>query len=202
MDETGKPVSEDMAAVIFAKYIYSGGPGTVVTPVNSSGLMKKVWKGEVVECVIGPPEITLAAQQNNAVFAYEESGKYFFPPEVMWADGIIATAMMARVLSTTKKKLSSIVMEFPRHVQIKRNVKGTVEQVKDLLARVKENFHPAGASLNDIDGLKYIFEDGSWLLIRSSGTEPLVRIYVDSPHPARAKELSDEGMKAVKDLME
>ncbi|MBA3045342.1 MAG: hypothetical protein KKH41_08480 [Candidatus Thermoplasmatota archaeon] len=201
VDDTGKPISEDMAAVIFARYIYSGGPGTVVTPVNSSGLIGKVWNGQVVECVIGPPEITLAAQQNGARFAYEESGKYLFPPEVMWADGIIATAMMAKVISSTRKKLSDIVMEFPRHVQIKRNVKGTAEQVRNVLAKVKENFHPAGARLNDIDGLKYIFGDGSWLLIRSSGTEPLVRVYVDSPHPARAKELSELGMDTVREMM-
>jgi phosphomannomutase/phosphoglucomutase len=201
VDETGSPVSEDMAAVIFAKYIYSGGPGTVVTPVNSSGMMKKIWNGDVVECVIGPPEITLAAQQNNARFAYEESGKYFFPPEVMWADGIIATAMMARVLATTRKKLSDIVREFPRHVQFKRNVKGTWGQVKGVLEKVKTNFKPAGARLNDIDGLKYIFDDGSWLLIRASGTEPLVRVYVDSPSPTRARELSDLGMMIVKQNM-
>jgi len=201
VDETGDPVSEDMAAVIFAKYIFSGGPGTVVTPVNSSGLIKKVWKGEVVECVIGPPEITLAAQTYNARFAYEESGKYFFPPEAMWADGIIATAMMAKILGTTKKKLSDIIREFPRHVQFKRNVKGTWDQVRDVLAKVRQNFKPDGASLNDIDGLKYIFRDGSWLLIRASGTEPLVRVYTDSPSPARARELSDLGMAAVKDNM-
>ncbi len=201
VDETGNPVSEDMAAVIFAKYIFSGGPGTVVTPVNSSGLMKKVWKGEVVECAIGPPEITLAARTYNAKFAYEESGKYFFPPEAMWADGIMATAMMAKILGTTKKKLSDIVREFPRHVQFKRNVKGTWDRVGDVLAKVRQNFKPDGASLNDIDGLKYIFKDGSWLLIRASGTEPLVRVYTDSPSPARARELSDLGMAAVKENM-
>jgi phosphomannomutase/phosphoglucomutase len=201
VDETGNPLSEDVAAVIFAKYIYSGGPGTVVTPVNSSGLMKKVWKGDVVECVIGPPEITLAAQQNNARFAYEESGKYFFPPEAMWADGIMATAMMSKVLGTTKKRLSDIVREFPRHVQFKRNVKGTWDQVREVLARVRETFKPDGAVLNDIDGLKYIFGDGSWLLIRASGTEPLVRVYVDSPSPAKARQLSDLGMAVVKENM-
>ncbi len=201
IDEVGKPVSEDLAAAIFARYIYAGGPGTVVTPVNSSGLIKKVWNGKVVECVIGPPEISLAAQENNAVFAYEESGKYFFPPNAIWADGIIATAMMAKVLSITRKKLSQIVREFPIHVQIKRNVKGIGNDMFGVLARVKQEFNPPGAALNDIDGLKYQFTDGSWLLIRASGTEPLVRVYVDSPSPARARELSDMGMEAVKRSM-
>jgi phosphomannomutase/phosphoglucomutase len=202
VDEAGKPVSEDIAAAIFAKYIYSGGPGVLVTPVNSSGLIKKVWQGQVVECVIGPPEISLAAQRNNARFAYEESGKYFFPPEAPWADGIIATAMMARILSCTKKRLSAVALEFPRHVQVKRNIKGTPGQMRDIISKVKGSFHPPGATLKDIDGLKYMFSDGSWLLIRASGTEPLVRIYTDSPHPARARELSEQGLDVVKRLME
>ncbi len=202
VDETGKPMSEDLAACIFARYIHSGGPGTIVTPVNSSGLIKKVWNGSVVECVIGPPEITLAAKQNNAVFAYEESGKYFFPPEAMWADGIIATAMMAKVISSSRKKLSDIVREFPVHVQIKRNVRGAGGNMQDVLDSVKGIFNPQGAVLNDIDGLKYQFADGSWLLIRASGTEPLVRVYVDSPSPSRARELSEIGVDIVKKNME
>ena len=202
VDEKGKPVSEDLAAVIFAEYLYAEQGGDIVTPVNSSGLIKKIWQGQVIDCIIGPPEISLAAIQNNAVFAYEESGKYFFPPRVMWADGLIATAFMAKILSTSGKTLSTIISEFPRHVQIKRNIKGTWQQMDKLLARIKQGFHPPGAKLNDIDGLKYVFQDGSWLLIRPSGTEPLMRIYVDSPSPTRARELSELGLNTVKRLIE
>jgi phosphomannomutase len=202
VDETGEPLSEDLAAVIFAEYLYALQGGNIVTPVNSSGLIKKIWQGQVIDCIIGPPEISQAARENNAVFAYEESGKYFFPPRVMWADGLIATAFMARILASSRKSLSTIVSEFPRHVQIKRNIKGTWQQMADLLVKVKEGFHPRNAVLNDIDGLKYVFDDGSWLLIRLSGTEPLMRIYVDSPSPTRARELSELGMNTVKRLME
>ncbi len=202
VDERGNPVSEDLAAVIFAEYLYASQGGNIVTPVNSSGLIKKIWQGQVMDCIIGPPEISLAAIQNNAVFAYEESGKYFFPPRVMWADGLIATAFMAKILSTSRKSLSTIVSEFPRHVQIKRNIKGTWKQMDDLLVKVKQGFHPPGAKLNDIDGLKYVFQDGSWLLIRPSGTEPLMRVYVDSPSPTRARELSELGLNTVKRLIE
>lgn len=202
VDEKGIPLSEDLTAIIFAEYLYASQGGTIVTPVNSSGLIKKMWQGQIIDCIIGPPEISLSAIQNNAVFAYEESGKYFFPPRVMWADGLIATAFMAKILATSKKTLSTIVSEFPRHVQIKRNIKGTWQQMDDLLVKVKQGFHPQGAKLNDIDGLKYVFNDGSWLLIRPSGTEPLMRVYVDSPSPTRARELSELGMNTVKRLLE
>jgi len=202
VDENGRPLSEDLAAVIFAEYLYGRTGGTIVTPVNSSGLIKKIWQGNVVDCIIGPPEISLAAIENEATFAYEESGKYFFPPRVMWADGLIATAFLAKIISTSGKSLSTIISEFPRHVQIKRNIKGSWEQMEKLVPKIKEGFHPPGAKLNDIDGLKYVFEDGSWLLIRPSGTEPLLRVYVDSPSPNKARELSELGMNTVKRLLE
>jgi phosphoglucosamine mutase len=202
VDDRGRPLSEDLAACLFARHIYDCGPGICVTPVNSSGLIKKVWKGTVEECIIGPPEISLAAKKHDAVFAYEESGKYFFPPKVLWADGIIATAMIAKILVATKRSLSDMVSEYSRHVQIKRNVKGAEEQMRNILKHVRENFQPADAKLNDIDGLKYVYDDGSWLLFRPSGTEPVMRVYVDSPSPERARELSETGMRIVEDQME
>jgi phosphomannomutase/phosphoglucomutase len=201
VDEAGTPLSEDLAAAIFAKYLYGGGPGVLVTPVNSSGLIRKVWAGEVRECVIGPPEISHAARRSNARFAYEESGKYFFMGGAPWADGILATAMMAKVLGQSRKRLSVISREFPAYVQVKRNVKGDVASMEGIIHKVRESFKPDGATLNDIDGLKYVFADGSWLLIRASGTEPLVRVYTDSHHPFRAKELSEMGVEAVRKAM-
>ncbi len=202
VDEKGKPLSEDLAAVLFAMHIYSSEGGVVTTPINSSGLIKNVWKGEVVDCIIGPPEISESIRVHNAVFAYEESGKYFFPPKVMWADGIIATAMLAKVLKMTGKPLSELTCEFPPHVQIKNNVKGTWEIMPGIIEKVKAGFQPEGAVLNDIDGLKYVFDDGSWLLIRPSGTEPLLRVYVDAPSREMADALSELGLATVKKIME
>lgn len=202
VDEKGKPLSEDLAACIFAKYVYGSGPGIVVTPVNSSGLIKKVWKDRVVDCIIGPPEISLAVKENGAVFAYEESGKYFFPPKILWADGFMATAMMTMILAKARRPLSDIISEFSPHVQIKRNLKGTDEQMMRILEVVREEFAPPNAKLNDIDGLKFEYDDGSWLLFRPSGTEPVMRVYVDSPSPERARQLSENGMSAVKKVLE
>ncbi len=202
LDENSIPLSEDLAAAIFAKYIYKCKGGNCVTPINSSGLIKRVWEEDVIDCIIGPPEISEAIRVNDGIFGYEESGKYFFPPKVLWADGIVATVMLARVLKETGKKLSDLVHEFPRHDQIKKNVWGTREQMEYISKHFPEVFDMEDAELLDIDGLKYIYPDGSWLLIRPSGTEPLMRVYVDSPSPERAKELSDEGVRLVEQLME
>ena len=202
VDETGTPLSEDLAAAIFARYLYDSGPGVCVMPVNSSSLMGTVWKGRVEECKIGPPEISLAIKRHNARFGYEETGKYFFPPKVPWADGIIATAFMAVILARARRVLSDIASGFPRHVQVKRNLRGQPKKVASLVEKVKGGFRPPNTRLVEIDGLKYVYDDGSWLLIRLSGTEPVVRVYVDSPSPEKARELSEEGVRVVKEMLE
>lgn len=202
VDEKGTPVSEDLAAAIYARYLYDSGPGVCVMPVNSSGLMRAVWKGRVEECGMGPPEISLAIKRHHARLGYEETGKYFFPPEVLWADGIVATVFMALILTRTERVLSDIASEFPKYVQIKRNLRGSPERMASIVREVKGRFRPPNTRLVELDGLKYVYDDGSWLLIRPSGTEPVVRVYVDSPSAERARELSDEGVRMVRGLLE
>jgi len=201
IDEKGQTLSEDLAGAIFAKYIYNAGPGNCITPINSSSLIKKVWKGQVVECRVGPPEISLAIKQNVGRFAYEESGKYFFPPKILWADGIMATTMIASIISKSKKSLSEIVSEFPTHFQVKKNLRGEPADMQNVLALIRQKFVP-DAELNDMDGLKYVYPDGSWLLFRPSGTEPLLRVYVDSASEKTANVLSRAGVNFVGEILD
>jgi phosphomannomutase len=49
----------------------------------------------------------------------------------------------------------------------------------------------------NLDGMKFVFKDGSWIMFRASGTEPIMRIYCEAKDPARLQELIDEGMKCV-----
>jgi phosphomannomutase len=49
----------------------------------------------------------------------------------------------------------------------------------------------------DLDGMKFVFKDGSWIMFRTSGTEPVTRVYCESKDPARLQELVDEGIKCV-----
>ncbi|MDP4030716.1 MAG: hypothetical protein Q8P47_00370, partial [Candidatus Beckwithbacteria bacterium] len=88
IDETGVVLSEDLTAVVLAQ-----GQKTLVAPLNSSGLFKaeaRKWGGKVIDCPVGPPEIIAAIKKHRADFAYEESGKYFFANQFLWADGLLA----------------------------------------------------------------------------------------------------------------
>ena len=179
IDETGVVLSEDLTAVILAS-----GKKTLVTPLNSSGLFKKEaekWGAKAIECPVGPPEIITSIKKHRADFAYEESGKYFFPPEFLWADGLLAGVKLLEKMTLAKKSLSQICRQYPVYFQVKLAVSCPWSKMPKKWVGLGE---------------KRIFGD-SFMFIRASGTEPLIRVFSDSPSLVRAKELVEKGKKIV-----
>jgi len=180
IDETGVVLSEDLTAVILAH-----GKKTLVTPVNSSGIFTaeaKKWGGKVIECPVGPPEIIQAIKTHRADFAYEESGKYFFPPEFLWADGLLAGVKILEAMTARQQILSRIRKDYPEFFQVKLAVDCSWLKMPSKWVGFGE---------------KRIFGD-SFMFIRASGTEPLIRIFGDSPSKKQAQELAEAGKKEVK----
>lgn len=178
IDETGACLSEDLTAVILTE-------GKIaVTPVNSSGLFKKEMGKigvKVIECSVGPPEIISAIKKYRADFAYEESGKYFFCRDWRWADGLLAGVKMLGAMARRGQKLSQIRQSYPVYHQVKLAVDCPWKKMPKKFIG---------------DGVKLNFGD-SWLFIRASGTEPLIRIFSDSPDKRRALQLAQQGKKIV-----
>lgn len=182
IDETGTVLSEDLSAVI----LVAG--KTAVTPVNSSGLFKTECQKrgiKVIECRVGPPEIIAAIKKHRADFAYEESGKYFFCNHWCWADGLMAGVKMLAALANRGQSLSQIRKFYPEYFQVKLAIDCPWDKMPKKFIG---------------DGVKQAFGD-SWLFIRASGTEPLIRIFSDSPDQKQAVELAQKGEKTVKEAL-
>lgn len=184
IDETGAVLSEDLTAVILAQ-----GKKILVTPVNSSGIFMaetKKWGARVIECRVGPPEIINAIKKYRADFAYEESGKYFFVKDgFLWADGLLTGAKMLAALACRQQKLSQIRQIYPEYFQVKLAVACPWEKMPKKWVG---------------QGEKRWFGD-SFMFIRASGTEPLIRIFSDSPDKRRALQLAQKGKKIVKEIL-
>ena len=182
IDETGGVLSEDLTAIILAV-----NKKTSVTPINSSGLFTseaKKWGGRVIDCPVGPPEIIAAIKKKHAEFAYEESGKYFFPPEFLWADGLLAGTKMLEAMAVRNKSLSQIRQSYPEYFQVKLAVDCPWKNLPQKWIG---------------QGEKRQFGD-SFMFIRASGTEPLIRVFSDSPSRAKAQALAETGKKEVEQL--
>lgn len=187
IDETGEVLSEDLTGAILGKAEIKTKGDILVTPLNSSGIFKAVIEaagGEVVESLVGPPEIIAMIKKTKAVFGYEESGKYFFSKYFLWADGLLAGIKMLKVMAKAGKSLSQIRQSYPVYYQVKLAFACPFEKMPQRWVG---------------KGEKLIVGD-SWLFIRASGTEPLIRIFSDSLLQSRAEELAQKGKRMVEEL--
>lgn len=187
IDETGAVLSEDLAGAILGKAEIKKPKEILVTPLNSSGIFKAVIEkagGKVAECRVGPPEIITMIKKTKAVFGYEESGKYFFSREFIWADGLLASLKMLQVMARANLSLSQIRQSYPVYFQVKLAFDCPWEKMPRRWVG---------------KGEKLIVED-SWLFIRASGTEPIIRVFSDSPSQKRAEELAQKGKRIVEEL--
>jgi phosphomannomutase len=116
-------------------------------------------------------------------------------------DGILACLLVAEMIAARQKSLGDQLRDLFRRVggefwPVRENLHLSAEAQAKLAERLRENFSEfAGhkvAKIDRTDGLKLIFDDGSWILMRPSGTEPVVRIYTETAKLAAAQKLAQE----------
>ena len=192
-------ISEDTIGAIFAKRFAS----RMVTPINSSSLtdyLAKKYGIRVIYCPVGPPEIAEYILRHSADFGYEESGKYFFPPKTLWGDSILSTIKLLQIMDEEGKTLNELADEFPQYYQVKKKIEVHREIKKEIVERIgdyiERNMPEDAREVVRIDGVKIIYDD-SWLLIRASGTEDVIRVFSDSRNERKAEELAKFGMNIV-----
>jgi phosphomannomutase len=144
-------------------------------------------------------------RDNDALLVCEESGGFAFRGHIPELDGILSGLMIAEMIVAYGKPLSAIVSHlqdlvgphaYDRH-DIAFPREGYEERKQDVYRRMREDTPTTfGGSrvvrVRDDDGFKFYLEDGSWVLVRMSGTEPLMRVYSEAPTQQRVEQLIGE----------
>ncbi|MCE9584689.1 MAG: hypothetical protein K8T20_19530 [Planctomycetes bacterium] len=203
IDELGRVLSEDLVGCLFARDILKKG-SICVTPVNSSNLVEETCEslGARLEfCRAGQPATVQRILELKADYAYEESGKYYFVHDAAWCDGLLATVKMLDLLARTGKRLSELADAIPKYVQVKEKITCPDSAKATAMGKIRAIWEKEGLEGRrgdlTIDGLKRSYGDRSWLLIRKSGTEPVIRVFADAKTEARARELVEWGKSVV-----
>jgi phosphomannomutase len=162
---------------------------------------------ELVETGVGFKYICSEMIKGGVLLGFEESGGIGYPGHVPERDGILSGLMMLEMLATERKSLEKLLArlekEYGPHHYDRIDAHFPLEKRAALMAFCKNN-PPAKllkSSLKDAksyDGVKFIAEDGSWLMLRGSGTEPILRIYAEAKSPRDAKKLLEEGVLLTK----
>ena len=180
--------------------------GEIVKTFSTTRLIEKIASAlgtKLHETAIGFKYVADLMLSRNILIGGEESGGIGFGSFMPERDGVLSGMMVAEVVAHYGKPLSDIIagmeQEFGALYYGRRDVQRPMERSARLIERVRGGeldsaFGPDYASLEEKDGVKMNFRDGSWILFRKSGTEPIIRIYAESPKRGRVDELLDVSM--------
>lgn len=195
IDNDGEYVHANEIIAILYYYLleYKGQTGAIVRNVSTTHLLDKIAKTYGQQCVetpVGFKYIAEAMLTTDAIIGGESSGGITLRDHLLEKDGILAGGLMLEMLGKTGKPLTEIRQElkdkFGQFIFIEKHITYPENQKEMLMYFFNANYQPneicgvAIKNLNKQDGVKYVFENGDWLSVRFSGTEPLLRIMAES----------------------
>jgi phosphomannomutase/phosphoglucomutase len=131
------------------------------------------------------------------VFGGEENGGLIFPKFQYARDGGMSAAGLLDLLARKDLTLTEALSTVPRYALVREKVACPVASRSAVMAQVEASLTQGADRVVTLDGVK-AFRGGGWILLRPSGTEPLIRIFAESKDPAQARALADEGVGAVR----
>jgi phosphoglucosamine mutase len=211
IDEKGSFVDFDRVFAAYAAHVTKKGRGCViVTNVEASMCVEKMVEahdGKVVRTKVGDVYVSEAMKEHNAVFGGEPCGAWIHPQFHYCPDGILSSVLFLEALEEENKTLSKFISETPQYPTLRESIACNVrknEEKYGLVEEVGENLksvYPRYKSFSVVDGVRLALEDG-WVLVRASGTEPLIRLTVEGESLKAAKEIMKESVGLVRKFAE
>lgn len=207
-DENGEFIDQLRAFGLLAYYLLEvrGERGPIVKTLSTTKMLNKLGKiydVPVYETGVGFKYVAPKMLETDAMIGGEESGGYAFHGHVPERDGILAGLYFLDLMVKLNRKPSELLgLLFSKvgahyYDRIDTPFKGErQEKIDRILAANPETV--GGLKVVDfvtVDGYQFILEDGGWMLIRFSGTEPIIRVYCETTHPDKVKTILEDGLK-------
>ena len=194
--ENGDALSEECTLLLAADYVLSRQAGTVVTNLSTTAAIEDMARtyggGRVIRTRVGQGHVVRKSLEENAILAGEGSGGvalFDFQPAF---DALATMGIILESLAKRAKTVSEIVASFPRYTMIKQKIPCPPEISYAVVEKVASGFETD--ALDVTDGVRYADADG-WVHVRSSATEPLIRIIAESRTEQKAHELADKARR-------
>lgn len=197
IQENGEMFGEEYTLVSIADYVLGHTPGSTVSNLSSSRALRDVTEAHgcsYTAAAVGEVNVTTEMKRTGAIIGGEGNGGVIYPELHYGRDALVGVALFLTLMAKSGKKPSQIRKEMPEYSIHKTKVSLQPGlDVDRLLEEIKEKY--ANEKITDIDGVKIDFAD-SWVHLRKSNTEPIVRVYAEAHSPEKAAELADS-VKAV-----
>lgn len=193
----------EMVAFVSRLAVQESGKRTVAATIEVGKLIDLALAdlgGRVVRGKVGDVYLAHLTRDNDAAIGVEDIGVYILPrlgwyPESMGA----ALTLLSRISSP--EEIRAFLRGFPKFYLGKEKVPCPNELKEPVMERIVENADSLGpAAVNTLDGIRLDFEE-SWMLIRASGTEPIIRVMTESVSEERSKHLAADGLRLVEQIV-
>lgn len=202
VDENGELFGEEYTLVAVADYILQHQKSPVVSNLSSSRALKDVaerYGCRYLASAVGEVNVTEIMKRHDALIGGEGNGGIIYPELHYGRDALVGIALFLSHLAKSNKTVSELRATYPNYAMSKQKIDLKEDtNIKSLLEAFRAQ-NP-NEKFNDVDGLKIDFVD-SWVHLRSSNTEPIMRIYTEAPTQEAADELANKVKETLEKLV-
>jgi phosphomannomutase len=201
MDENGDMFGEEYTLVACADYVLSKTPGNTVSNMSSTRALRDVTEkhgGTYEASAVGEVNVVALMKKNKAVIGGEGNGGIIYPESHYGRDALVGVALFLSLLAENKMKVSALRASYPNYFMSKKKIELTPQlDVDAILKTMASNY--SHEKQTTIDGVKIDFSD-SWVHLRKSNTEPIIRIYTEATSQHAADTLADRIIAEIKSV--
>lgn len=200
-DNNGKILTGDRSALLLSKFILNKNPKSkLITTINSTSGIEDVARktnSQVIRTKVGSVEVSREMVATKAIVGFEENGGFMYGKHNQVRDGAMTMALALDLLAHSNKNISKELELLPSSFTTKGKIECSKQEAKKIIQMLmKEN-----QKKNTTDGIKIIFDKSNWVMIRPSGTEPIMRIYAESDSIEKLHDLFAKYMSKIKSIL-
>ena len=201
-DNKGMLLSGDKSALLLSNYLLKKNPNSkVVTCTNSGNSIDEIvtqTNSTVIRTKVGSIEVSRKMITENALLGFEENGGFMFGKHNHVRDGGMTLALFLELLASSNKSLNEELATLPPSFTTKDKISCKKEDVDRIISKLLDEFPNSDIS----DGIKIIFDKKNWVMVRPSGTEPIIRIYAESDSEKNLEILMKEYIQKINSFLD
>lgn len=202
INEDGSMFGEEYTIVAVSDYVLSHTPGNTVSNLSSSRALADITVkhgGKYNAAAVGEVNVTTKMKETNAIIGGEGNGGVIYPESHYGRDALVGIALFLTYLAKKKISCSKLRSEYPEYYISKNKISLSAStNVDEILLKIKNKY--SSEKVNDIDGVKIDFAK-SWVHLRKSNTEPIIRIYAEAHSEQEASALANKIIDDIKAIM-
>lgn len=202
ISENGEMFGEEYTLVSVADYVLSKTPGNTVSNLSSTRALRDVTLrhgGKYTAAAVGEVNVTTQMKAVNAVIGGEGNGGVIYPESHYGRDALVGVGLFLSHLAHKKCKVSELRATYPEYFMAKNRIDLTPStDIDAILAKIKDLYK--NEQVTDIDGVKIDFAD-SWVHLRKSNTEPIIRVYSEAATQEKAEEIGKKLIDVVMSMI-